>query len=173
MFLRKLFHQISPGFVAPLRLLAFHPVSRPRGNLHLRLALDQRLSYGRCGVAYSVNVCASQSSQEVLALSIPPLVAKISRPGRNEDLEHEVYNYDELESLQGIVVPRCYGLFSGTVPKGSSLIPEVDDEITDSKPFDQNGSREPKRITGAISILLVERLGEHLPVGEPLPGRIM
>lgn len=40
---------------------------------------------------------------------LPFLVIKIARPSRRGRLEREKFWYDHLESLQGVVLARCYG----------------------------------------------------------------
>ncbi|KAJ3558712.1 hypothetical protein NM688_g756 [Phlebia brevispora] len=142
----------------------------PPGNLHLRVLLGKRISHGRVGVVYEATVSLEDSSPAVASYALPPLVAKISRQKHCEDLENEVYYYDELESLQGVVVPRCYGLFQTRVRHGLSVIPPNSDELEDTqKGIVSVDSAAPKAIAGIVSVMLLERLGGPLPVGKPLP----
>ncbi|KAJ3535022.1 hypothetical protein NM688_g7036 [Phlebia brevispora] len=167
----------------------------PPGHLSLRLYLGPRLGYGRAGGLF------------------PPLVAKISRPKMEKELEHEAFYYDEMETIQGIVIPRCYGFFTGVLPSGCLLPGESDpardvhsyrvssdsDESTssthasdselkkatpsESPDWDLPGAAvmnsedpehaqyayDPSDEPRAVSILLLEQLGDRLPIGEELP----
>lgn len=143
----------------------------PPGNLHLELRLDKLIGSGRSGAVYQVSVCIDKSSPEVSSLFIPPLVAKISQRYRNEDLEHEMYNYEELESLQGVVVPRCYGLFEGKVPRTHTILPP--EKVRDAKDEASNNRPTPRGLNGVVCVLLLERLGDRLPIGQPLPEGIL
>ena len=123
---------------------------------------------------------SEESSSELASYVHPPLVAKISRHKHCEDLEHEMYYYEELETLQGVVLPRCYGLFQTRVRHGLSVIPPDSEELAgkgsrDSEDADGEfvpavAEPAPKTISGIVSVILLERLGGHLPVGKPLPA---
>ncbi|KAJ3558719.1 hypothetical protein NM688_g752 [Phlebia brevispora] len=149
----------------------------PPGNLHLRILLGKHISHGRVGVVYEASVSSKDSSPDAASYALPPLVAKISRHKHCEDLEHEFYYYEELESLQGVVVPRCYGLFQTRVRHGLSVIPpELEEDAhkdnpgpTDAGFVPAPAEPAPKMIAGIVSVMLLERLGGHLPVGKPLP----
>lgn len=52
---------------------------------------------------------------------LPELVIKVADPDRLEDLAHEASMYDEMESLQGVAIPRCYGWFEGTLKPSQRL----------------------------------------------------
>jgi hypothetical protein len=80
---------------------------------------------------------------------LPELVIKIAAGADHEAaLRHEAAMYDEMESLHGISIPRAYGLFSADIPAGT-VVPGV--------------------TSGRISILLLERQGDLLPLGDKLP----
>ncbi|KAJ3558714.1 hypothetical protein NM688_g754 [Phlebia brevispora] len=172
-------HDDSPLAEPPARLPSKLP---PPGNLHLRVMLGKRISHGRVGVVYEATVSSEESSPELASYVHPPLVAKISRHKHCEDLEHEVYYYEELESLQGVVLPRCYGLFQTRIRHGLSVIPPDSDseepagkgscnlEDTDGEFVPAVAEPAPKTISGIVSVILLERLGGHLPVGKPLPA---
>lgn len=51
----------------------------------------------------------------------PPLVAKLAFATRAMDVAREAWFYNELESLQGSVIPRCYGLFRATLGANESI----------------------------------------------------
>lgn len=86
--------------------------------------------------------------------------------------------YEEMAPLQGVAVPRCYGLFEGVVRDAlASVIPPKGQE--QGQAFDKNrprtvcglGSR-PTTINGVVSILLLERLDVHLPFEVPISADI-
>lgn len=165
----------------------------PPGQLSLSLELHRRLGHGRAGEVYEVSIDLNGSSPELATLAVPPLVAKVSRPGCPTRIQHEAYYYEEMESLQGVIIPRCYGLFTSDIPAGSSLSesakkpsdePSYGDNPRDSNLNDTNDGSIDSRNQRArsmkscpdgptpISILLLERLGDRLPVGGELPADI-
>ncbi|GJJ09985.1 hypothetical protein Clacol_004211 [Clathrus columnatus] len=118
----------------------------------------------------------------------------MSRQNRSAHMEQEAWFYDELEQVQGIAVPRCYGLFQAHIEEGAEVKTwndEKDSESDDSDDSDQvaesdqsdgdgfagananesEGEKIPEMPTPdptLLSILLLERLGERMPVGESL-----
>lgn len=78
----------------------------PPGNVHLSISLGDIIDSGATSVVYDVVI-----SDEDLRARLPPLVIKIARPLRRGRLELEKFWYDHLESLQGVVLARCYGWF--------------------------------------------------------------
>lgn len=166
------------------------------GHLSLHLQIHDKIGRGRAGGVYSVTIDFEKSSPEIATLAIPPLVAKISRPGQHTRLEHEAYYYEEMECIQGVVIPRCYGFFTGDIPADVSLFPPIEESSNDSSvggaasdesashdkcdqrsykpsPGDNQRPYEPSscgRIP--VSMLLLERLGDRLPIGKKLPDDI-
>ncbi|KAK7691995.1 hypothetical protein QCA50_005400 [Cerrena zonata] len=113
----------------------------PPGNVSLHVRLGPRISEpGRVGAVYETE-CSIHDN--VHGFSIPPLVVKIAKPMMDEDLVKEAGIYSEMLCLQGSAVARCYGLF----------------QFRSFEHLD----------FGPVSILLLERLGEHLPFGKPIP----
>ena len=181
----------------------------PPGNLTLSLILGDRIGSGRSGVVFNATIDTGTSSAEIRAKAIPPLVVKISRYNHHIDLLHEAFYYGEMECLQGVIVPRFYGLFQGRLPPGTSLFPpgerpddarrlvpdpepENEDSITEEQssgkhwedvyPGEDDGHttshlnsedvqrlKDLKQDTSIVSILVLERLGGKLPIGEELP----
>lgn len=86
---------------APLRPPSTLP---PPGNLHLTCRLGSDIGSGRSGIVFEV-------LDPVLDAALPPLVVKVCRQSRCLSMGREAWFYDELEILQGVVVPRCYGWF--------------------------------------------------------------
>jgi len=89
-------------------------------------------------------------------------VIKVADEERVYDLANEASMYDEMESLQGVVIPRCYGWFEAELEDDSVPVNDIG-QATDSR------SREVRQ--RKLSVLLLERVGGHLPLGEPLPDR--
>ncbi|OBZ65073.1 hypothetical protein A0H81_14939 [Grifola frondosa] len=100
----------------------------PKGNCHIKFSLEslpQTTRYagmgvprGRCGLVYAVAVTswstavndAPHDPSELIG-RLPPLVVKVARKGHISELIHEASFYEEMEHLQGVSIPRCYGLF--------------------------------------------------------------
>lgn len=88
---------------------------------------------------------------------VPPLVGKVTSRDRCDELAKEAWVYEELdECLQGVSIPRCYGRFL------AELAPRVD-----VLSWKRRGTTKLP-----ISIVLLERLGDKLPLGEPIPQKI-
>ena len=111
---------------------------------------------GRCGTTFAVDPLrlTNPLDRKIRLLYpeppyLPELVVKIAEPGHEENLKKEAAMYDELESLQGVSIPRAYGLFS------VDLDPKV--KIPSLSPD-----------TRRLSILLLERMGDSLPLGGQL-----
>ncbi|KAJ3535025.1 hypothetical protein NM688_g7038 [Phlebia brevispora] len=157
----------------------------PPDHLSLHLSLGQRLGHGRSGGVYDVNIDFTNSSPELKSLAFPPLVAKVSRPKREKELEHEAFYYEEMETIQGIVIPRCYGFFTGKIPRDHLLVGETDvssefptdseESMSEASNLKNEDSERPQFTYNhaanfrVVSILLLEKLGDRLPVGKKLP----
>lgn len=92
------------------------------GNITLQLRPTLHIATGRCGVAFEVDVVSISCPEAFM----PPLIIKVSRRGFQEELRLESRAYKEMESIQGVAVPRCYGLFQATL---SSSSPRIQDQI--------------------------------------------
>ncbi|GJJ08301.1 hypothetical protein Clacol_002512 [Clathrus columnatus] len=110
-------------------------------------------------------------------------------PPEKRIVEQEAWFYEELEQVQGIAVPRCYGLFQAHIEPGSEVSAwkeERKHEFQESDESSESGYGSPKfdwdtpdpngeRVPSfpppdptLITILLFERLGERMPINEPL-----
>ncbi|GJJ09964.1 hypothetical protein Clacol_004189 [Clathrus columnatus] len=155
----------------------------PPGNEHLSITLGNIVGNGRIGTVTSLTH----------NIELPPLVAKISRCKRSASLEQEAWFYEELEQVQGIAVPRCYGLFQTHIQEGTEVRTwkeDMDDDESDSEfdgPIVCEGFSPPKPgepivTPGAVltrpvlpvpdptllSILVLERMGDKMPIEQPL-----
>ncbi|KAL4245663.1 hypothetical protein ABKN59_009522 [Abortiporus biennis] len=113
-----------------------HCLLPPPGRLSLHARLGTMLSQGRVGAVY--RECYIHRNDQ--GFSIPPLVAKIANPLHAGDLAKEAAMYQEMLCLQGSAIPRCYGFFK----------------------FRRLGSFD----FGPVCVLLLEKLGERLPLGQ-------
>lgn len=87
-------------------------------------AIDKKIGAGSAGIVYSL-----EPNEKPIAPSMcPPLVAKFSVETRSMFLLREAWFYEELQSLQGSVVPWCFGLYAARIPDGHTFIPWADDE---------------------------------------------
>lgn len=80
---------------------------------------------------------------------LPPLVAKFGIPGFNKFILREAWFYEEMQTLQGKVIPQCYGLYYARIPRGTAafipwlrgesrtlwkdIIPELDKYISNEE----------------------------------------
>lgn len=79
---------------------------------HLDLTFGECIGHGRSGYVFKAAPIGSPLDVTVPnASKLPPLVAKVARPGYNKWLLRETWFYEEMQSLQGLVIPWCYGLF--------------------------------------------------------------
>jgi hypothetical protein len=89
----------------------------PQGDLCLRLSIDaERYGCGRIGSVYPVSI--HTSSQYCL----PPLVIKVAARRRSPNLAREAWFYEEMEHIQGVAIPRCYGLFTAEIDPNSEVL---------------------------------------------------
>lgn len=178
------------------------PARRPSqlpeaGKLKLHLSLGRKIGHGRVARVYEAVVDHVSSSSELQGMVLPPLVVKVSRSHDARQLAREAYYYDEMECLQGSVIPRYYGFFEATIPgnwdfgpwrrdpivRGSRQCAHSDTESEfeddDYRPrfdaADQDYSSDeepplpPPSVPTKVSILVMERLGDLMPLGKPLP----
>jgi len=108
------------------------------------------------------------SEEQVAATLLPPLVVKIARRDRCTYIAREAWFYDEMESLQGVCIPRCYGWFDAVIPDGDQV--DVWGGQTfkgDSMVWPAGLLRDLSHARNRVSLLLLERLGEELPLNDP------
>ncbi|KAK7691971.1 hypothetical protein QCA50_005376 [Cerrena zonata] len=112
----------------------------PKGNLTLHVSLTSVISPpGSVSVVYATQCSIPDGNVDGLVL--PPLVAKIAKPRKGDDLTQEAAIYEEMESLQGWGIPWCFGFF----------------QFRSVEHFD----------FGPVSLLLLERCGECIPSPSP------
>ncbi|KAG2009565.1 protein kinase subdomain-containing protein PKL/ccin3 [Coprinopsis cinerea AmutBmut pab1-1] len=83
----------------------------------LEVKLVERISEGRIGVAYIAQVLsATQQGTDIQATIPPTLCLKFAKPEFSRSLARlgDAWFYEQMESLQGISVPTCFGFFAST-----------------------------------------------------------
>ncbi|RPD63490.1 hypothetical protein L227DRAFT_651112, partial [Lentinus tigrinus ALCF2SS1-6] len=96
---------------------------------------------------------------------IPPLVIKIAAQREGRRIYDEANIYNVLESVQGLVVPRCYGYFRVAVDQYETTIVPWNPECRfprDPARFDV--FRMPHH-SASLNILLLEKVGDRIPIG--------
>ncbi|GJJ09988.1 hypothetical protein Clacol_004214 [Clathrus columnatus] len=101
----------------------------PPGNEHLSVMLGQTIGNGRVGTVHPLKLYTHETD-------LPPLVVKVSRYQSSESIEKEAWCYEELEQVQGIAVPRCYGLFQVRVEEGMEVLTWTDPRYVKRQKFD-------------------------------------
>lgn len=136
-------------------------------KLHLSLGSDI-IGEGACAQVFPVSVSSrsSPSHGDCVKGDLPPLVAKVTLGKHLLELTSEASVYHELEELQGICIPRCYGFFKGQIPTDCAL-------TIGGLKFDRSELMEyeddpPK--TRTIGLLLLERLGSELSIADIDPN---
>ncbi|KAF9503796.1 hypothetical protein BS47DRAFT_1402055 [Hydnum rufescens UP504] len=143
------------------------------GDLHVQLILAEEKGCGRSSFVHEVNVLPATT----LPAHLPPLVLKVARSKRRAEIAREAWFYDELECLQGVVLPRCYGWFEAELAEGQSFGPSTRATRRSSDSEDSNLEwrfEDSKQLTEMshsrdyVSVLLLEKMGGKLPIGVPL-----
>lgn len=163
----------------PMSLLPEPPTRPPTSlppprDVTLHTSIAQYLGSGRTGLVYTL----SNASLSDPHTTLPDVVFKIARPHRCADLYRESWFYAEMECLQGVAVPRCYGLFEADIPDGCAVrlpdklrfletkeseSPDANiDQIPDPRILDLRSTRNK------LFILVLERLGGRLPIEKPI-----
>ena len=113
---------------------------------------------------------------------LPPLVLEVGRIKGRAEIAREAWFYDEMESLQGVVLPRCYGWFEAELAGGQTFGSWYSAGSKSSRTEKSNPEwrfKNSNRLRGMshsrnfVSVLLLERLNDTLPVGIPLSDELM
>ena len=133
------------------------------GTVALRLEITETLSRNTRNTVYGVRVLNADTELE---LYVPPLVIKVAAWFQGKNLCEEAGMYRVLESLQGIVIPRCFGYFRLAVDHTQMAILPWDGTACvyprGPHTFDLH---RPPHPAAPLKIMLLERLGEHVPTG--------
>ena len=133
----------------------------PPGHLQLELTLASKLGSGRVGHVYALDDSKTKISAPPNSdVFVHPLVVKVG--GREQslsmDLAKEAWNYEEMEYIQGVAIPRCYGIFQARLPEDGMQV----------KPWFDKGHTETTVQNALISVLVLERVGGHLTMPKKL-----
>ncbi|KAH8101339.1 hypothetical protein DFH11DRAFT_1736502 [Phellopilus nigrolimitatus] len=166
----------------------------PAANARLDISLSEKISDGRCGRTFRITVDSLTFSGGATAhhdCGLPPLCIKMAAPGMSRRLSKEAWCYEEMEKLQGMAIPHCYGWFESELAEGHQIVAigagigvDSDSDSTsgksnyedsdDSEEHDgskiggqsnqemQNAEKARLKSSNVISILLLEELGERL-----------
>ncbi|EPQ52941.1 hypothetical protein GLOTRDRAFT_95006 [Gloeophyllum trabeum ATCC 11539] len=126
-------------------------LARGPGSEAYDFSITGQLGQGRVGAVHVVEIRSCS-----IPVAVPPLVVKVANRDFCDKLSKEAWMYEEMEALQGVAIPRCYGYFLSEIPPHTKVL-GWDRVATTKLP---------------ISILLLERLGDHLRLGEPIPQTI-
>ncbi|KAJ2989724.1 hypothetical protein NUW54_g8691 [Trametes sanguinea] len=134
-------------------------------ELELSLTIgNEPMHEGRNANVYAVEKAtvrrSSDGSTPSCASSLPPLVAKIAHERNGENVYKEAQMYSLLQSLQGVIVPRCYGYYRDFVNlQETSIIPWSPEEEFPRSETTFNIFQMPNT-RASLNIVLLERLGE-------------
>lgn len=152
----------EPTDLSPPDSLSVPP---PGSHLDIHVHVDELLSTGVTHTVYRVSHTVSHHDPSVAAYSIPPMVIKVSAETEGQNLAEEAAMYDYLQSLQGVVIPRCYGYFRCFVNLVEHVvIPWAPEPCTFPRDKKLNMFRMPNQMA-SLNILLLEDAGEPLPDG--------
>ncbi|KAJ2922125.1 hypothetical protein H1R20_g14969, partial [Candolleomyces eurysporus] len=161
----------EPPAVVPVRewrgeVLPNGPPPRPQSSLpapgtnELVVTVAEQLGSGRCGSVFAVDTLrlTDPNNPKIRLLypqppHLPELVIKVADAEHEESLKHEAAIYNEMEPLQGVSIPRAYGFFTADLD-ADTVVPSLSSDVA-----------TPRR----LSIVVLERLGEMLPLGQKLP----
>ena len=141
----------------------------PPGDFCLSVSLQERLGWGRVGSVYPLSLTEHLNLPQTHS-HLPSLVVKIAASRRSEDLAREAWFYEEMEHLQGVSIARCYGFFQAEVPDDCEILSWADrDETSEEEVLDTESNNMAAPLPGvghmSVSVLVLERLGDHIPLG--------
>lgn len=152
-------------------------------QLRLSATLGRYLGHGRSSVVCELdNVDVPGLESDVV---IPQLVVKITRLDRAAWTAREGWYYDEIELLQGSVVPYCFGWFDMVLETGADGHPNCTIRVLEEHPVPVMEEKdllpvfetslhplfeERSKRSDILSILVLERLNNDLlPLGKKIP----
>ncbi|RDB15462.1 hypothetical protein Hypma_004219 [Hypsizygus marmoreus] len=118
----------------------------PKGGCNIKLQLGERISVGRVGLVYNVDVLdiTHPTTNSPPHLDLPPqLCIKVVKERHARSLAREAWFYEQLahaESLAGVVTPRCFGFFLAELKK---CFDAAGNPVTRVEPWAQCKPEEP------------------------------
>lgn len=153
---------------APKRIRSTMPSP---GAVELNLCIGEKIGSGRTGIVYAA-VPDAEYDVDGVASRYPPLAVKVAKLGRRRFLARDAWFYEELECFQGSSIARCYGFFDAVLPAGEDLLPwreALVDDIDSDEDEAKAATWDPLH-PKVVTILVLERLGDRIPLGKPLPA---
>ncbi|RPD63489.1 hypothetical protein L227DRAFT_643061 [Lentinus tigrinus ALCF2SS1-6] len=140
--------------------------------LQLRLQVGEPISFNERHAVYDVKVIRAEPD----TFYVPPLVIKVAQTDEaGQLLPKEAAMYEHIRTLQGVVAPRFYGYFHVANPRSEwthvpTSKPVIYDDYEDC-PFPADGSDVMPAPEGPppctrMDVLLLEKVGKHLPPGQ-------
>lgn len=120
----------------------------PEDKAHLELILGKRIAEGRIGLVYEAHV--SRITEPNTGNKISPvqfglpsnLCAKVAKSEHCRSLAREAWFYEQLsekDGYQGVVAPRCFGLFTVSVNDGTDELGQPSSSIRPWTERDHDG----------------------------------
>ena len=159
---KKIYKEISDGFGA-YRLPAIPDLPpsspTPEGTITLELKVGDILGRSDRNLVYAVTI----TNTDKLDCYVPPLVMKVAKYSKGRNVSEEAGMYQDLECLQGSVIPRCYGYFFTIIDRTQlSILPWDGANCRYPRVIDRY---DPPHPAAPLSIMLLERLGDPIPTG--------
>ena len=131
----------------------------PEGGITLELKVGDILGRSDRNLVYAVTI----TNTDKLGCSVPPLVMKVAKYSKGRNVSEEAGMYQDLECLQGSVIPRCYGYFFTIIDRTQlSILPWDGANCRYPRVIDRY---DPPHPAAPLSIMLLERLGDPIPTG--------
>ncbi|CAL1713708.1 unnamed protein product [Somion occarium] len=146
----------------------------PPGKLHASLRLTRRIASGRAGIVFEAELDEDASSPKLTTASLPRLIVKVCRPTTYYRVSREAFYYEEMESLQGRVIPRYYGLFQTTLEPGVMFRYWKMEKIWGGNDANDSDEEDHSDFPRFLTVLVLEYVSEEfLPVGRKLDDKII
>lgn len=113
--------------------------------LHIQSDLGSFIAKGGSGIVYEINTPATVHDARGRKINIPPLVCKFAGRVRKKALGREAWVYDELQTIHGVTIPRCFGLFEATLPDDCDFVPRIKESEYDSDSSDEYNRKSTMR----------------------------
>ncbi len=120
---------------------------------HILFMIDKYRFEDLDGVWFDLTPIYDKSDAHLGSYALPPLMAKISKYQRQDELLRDAYYYEQLGALHGRVTPWYYGVFHATFASCTTL--------SVSQPSHESAAASTIQ-PGPVNVLLMGRSGEHI-----------